>query len=329
MDLNMKIIKTGSIVEDVPKGAVLSIGNFDGVHLGHRQILTTARRLADAKGARLAVMTFDPHPAAILHPERAPGMLTSADCKAQLLEAAGVDVLIVVTDSLQLLNMSPTEFVDQFLMKHMAPCAVVEGPNFTFGYGRSGTVETLRELGDRKGFEVMEVPFTKISLPDERREMTCSSSAVRRFLEGGQVAQAAKVLGRNYRLLGTSIPGRGIGRALGFPTANLMPEPQVIPAEGVYAGYVVIAEDPESLCQGGRKRPAAFSIGRAKTFITDHPLLLEAHLLETNVEPLYGKRMAMEFVEMIRCQQRFESPEALKEQIAKDCQQALSILQNQ
>lgn len=325
----MKIIQTSSEIENAPRGAVLSIGNFDGVHLGHREILDSARRLADEKQTALAVMTFDPHPAAILHPERAPGVLTLPVCKARLLESLGVDVLIVLTDSLQLLNLSPRDFVDQFLMKYLSPCAVVEGPNFNFGYGRSGDVRTLRELGTQRGFEVREVPFVKLALAEDPQETVCSSSAIRQLLESGRVDQAARMLGRSYRLIGRTVPGRGIGRSLGFPTANLMPEPQVIPAEGVYAGYVVVADSPDPLCRDGQRRPAAFSIGRAKTFITDHPLLLEAHLLKPPEESLYGKYMAMEFVEMIRSQHRFESAEALKEQIARDCQKARAILQDQ
>ena len=325
----MKIVQTGSDIEQVQKGTVLTIGNFDGVHLGHQQILRAARQLADERKTELAVMTFDPHPAAILHPERAPGLLTPLACKSRLLESMGVDLLIVITDSLMLLNLSPKDFVDRFLMKHPAPCAVVEGPNFTFGYGRSGDVHTLRELGQQRGFEVVEVPYTKIPRLDQTQDIICSSSVIRQCLERGQVDQAAAMLTREYRLIGKTVPGRGVGRSLGFPTANIISENQIIPAEGVYAGYVVVADDPDSPCVGGIKRPSAFSIGRAKTFISDHPLLVEAHLLEPNVESLYGKYLAMEFVKLIRTQRRFESPEALKEQITKDCQAVLSILEDQ
>lgn len=321
----MKIIRD-TLEQAGVRGAVVSIGNFDGLHLGHRRLLDTARRLADERGVPLVVVTFDPHPAMILHPERAPGVLTPTACKEKLLEALGVDRLILITDSLRLLNLSPKDFIDEFLMKHLAPCALVEGPNFTFGYGRSGTTQTLRELGAQRGFEVHEVGFLKVTLPGEGEEKVCSSTAIRRLLQGGQVENAARMLGRNYRLIGRTVPGRGIGRSLGFPTANIQPDRQIIPDEGVYAGYAVVADRPEDLCTGGSLRPAAFSIGRAKTFITEHPLLLEAHLLDGPVGSLYGKCLAMDFVRRIRSQQRFESPEALKRQIEKDCCEIRSIL---
>lgn len=322
----MQIFTDRQQIHKTPKGSILTIGNFDGVHRGHQEILRTARRAADQHQTVLTAMTFDPHPAAILHPERAPGVLTPLPLKAWLLESCGVDFLIVIRDSMALLNLSPKDFVERFLMAHLAPRAVVEGPNFHFGYGRSGTLKTLRDLGSRHGFEVMEVSFAQIASEDDRRSMVCSSSQVRRLLEKGQVARAARILTRPYRLVGKTIPGRGIGRKLGFPTANLDPAGQIIPSEGVYAGFVLAADTLEGVCRGQARRPAAFSIGRAKSFVTDHPLLLEAHLLESEVEDLSGRYLAMDFIEWIRHQQRFESQEALKAQIRRDCQTAQKIL---
>ena len=322
----MQVLIDRERIEQAPKGTVLTIGNFDGIHRGHQEILRAARQAATAHKTTLTVMTFDPHPGMILHPERAPGVLTPLPLKTWLLDAHGVDTLIVIGDSLSLLNLSPKDFVDQFLMAHLAPKAVVEGPNFSFGYGRSGSVQTLRALGAQHGFDVIEVPFTQFQFANDSRSGVCSSSLIRELLEKGQVGPASRLLTRPYRLIGRTIPGRGIGRTLGFPTANLDPAGQVIPAEGVYAGYVLAAESFDGVCRGQARRPAAFSIGRAKTFVTDHPLLLEAHLLESDVEDLSGKYLAMDFVEWIRGQQRFELRESLKTQIGIDCEKARAIL---
>lgn len=322
----MKILSETDSFGGAPKSTVLTIGNFDGVHRGHQAILKAARQAADRLGVPLTVMTFDPHPATILHPDRAPGVLTPLPLKAHLLQAFRVDTLVVIQDSLKLLNLSPKEFVDTFLMTRLAPKAVIEGPNFTFGYGRSGTLQTLRELAAQRGFDVLEVPFTQINLHNDRRTVACSSSLIRDLLDKGQAAQAAEILTRPYRLLGKTIPGRGIGKTLGFPTANLNPSGQIIPSEGVYAGRVLVADTYEQICRGSACRPAAFSIGRAKTFVTDHPLLLEAHLLEDKVEDLGGKFMAMDFIRWIRGQQRFDSRQALIEQIRQDCRTAGDIL---
>lgn len=322
----MKIFSNAELNNQIPKGAVLTIGNFDGVHRGHQAILRTARQAAERAGCPLLAMTFDPHPAVVLHPEQNPAVLTPLPLKAFLLETFQVDILIVLRDTLHFLNQSPKDFIDLFLMAHLAPRIIVEGPNFTFGYGRSGTLQTLRQLGSERGFEVIEVPYERVTLNQDRRNIICSSSQIRRFLEEGKVGCAAQLLTRPYRLIGKTIPGRGIGKTLGFPTANLNPIGQIIPSEGVYAGYALAADSYDQVCRQPARRPAAISIGRAKTFVTDHPLLLEAHLLETNVEDLSQKFLALDFIEWIRNQQRFKSREDLVRQISLDCEKAREIL---
>jgi len=322
----MKIFDSLESLENLEKGCVLTIGNFDGFHLGHQDIVSTVKcASANLSGIQTAVMTFDPHPVSILHPEKAPGVLTSIDQKISLFENAGVDSLIIIKDSLSLLNLSPHDFIDQFLMKTACPKVLVEGPNFNFGYGRSGNLDTLRQLGSLRGFEVIEVPFRLVNLND-RRAIKCSSSLIRIDLEDGNVKDAAAMLSRPYRLIGQTVKGRGIGTQLGYPTANMDPHKQVIPAEGVYAGYVAVVDSPDQAVTATAKRPAAVSIGRAKTFLTDHPLLLEAHLLEENVEDLTGKYLAIDFIDKIRNQKRFENHELLKDQIKKDCKKATQIL---
>jgi riboflavin kinase/FMN adenylyltransferase len=322
----MRIIEDHQAISGLPKGMVLTIGNFDGVHRGHQAIITAARQIARDKQTQLAAMTFDPHPGVLLHPERAPGILTPLAMKALLLESLSVDVLIVIKDSLKLLNLSPEDFVDQFLMENLSPSVMVEGPDFNFGYGRSGTINTLREFGKTRNFDVVEVPFVDVSVDNESETEKCSSSSIRQLLQKGRPRPAAQVLGRPFRLVGKTVGGRGVGGQIGFPTANIESTAQVIPAEGVYAGYVVVGDCLEDVAFGGLRRLAAISIGRAKTFLSDHPLLLEAHLLEDNVEDLRGKWLGFDFMRFVRHQQRFETKEDLKKQIQKDCDKALNYL---
>lgn len=324
----MKIIDSTDSIKSMQKGCALTIGNFDGVHLGHAAIIAAAKKAKHHHSAtELAVMTFDPHPVAILHPERAPKTLTPRSIKHHLLAQLGVDTLIIIRDTYNLLNLSPADFVDQFLVKNIAPKVVIEGPNFNFGYGRSGTIETLRTLAKEKGFEVVIVNPANVTLADAATAM-CSSSLIRSLIENGKMQDAAIALGRYYRLIGCTVKGRGIGTSIGFPTANIGPVEQIIPAEGVYAGFVAIANNSPDAAASTQKLPAVFSIGRAKTFITDHPLLLEAHILQPQVENLYGKWLALDFVKKIRNQRRFSDHEKLTKQIKNDCQKANKILTN-
>lgn len=322
----MQVIDNQNLMQTLPKGLVLTIGNFDGVHRGHQNVLNTARALAKERGTKVAAMTFDPHPAALLKPDAAPGILTPLPMKKLLIESLGIHYLIVIKDSLKLLNMAPEAFVREFLAGQIAPSVVVEGPDFTFGYGRSGSIETLRQMAASYGFEVMEIPYNEFRDLSSSVSEKCSSTAIRQLLEEGDARLAAQVLGRPYRLVGKTIPGRGIGRQLGYPTANVDPIGQVIPAEGVYAGYVVVGDRLEEVVFGGLRRPAAISVGRAKTFSSDHPLLLEAHLLENKVESLSGKWLGLDFMRFLRHQQRFDDKEQLKTQIARDVERAERML---
>jgi len=321
----MRIIEAISELERIEKGGVLTIGNFDGVHLGHQQILTAAKQIAAERKTQLIVMTFEPHPAVVLHPEKAPGVLTPLTLKKHLLTQFGVDCLIILKDSYRILNLSPAAFVEEFLVKNVQPAVVVEGRDFNFGYGRSGNVDTLKDLGTKFGFEVTVVASKEIKPADGKNEKV-SSTLIRHLLHKGKVADAAGALGRYYRLSGETIPGKGKGKKLGFPTANINPAKQIMPAEGVYAGLVEIADSEEQLCGSEQKIPAALSIGRAKTFISGRPLLVEAHILGRETGDLYGKWLAMDFVKRIRDQQRFDSEAKLSVQIAKDCEKVKDAL---
>ncbi|OQA02360.1 MAG: Riboflavin biosynthesis protein RibF [Planctomycetes bacterium ADurb.Bin401] len=321
----MQFIDKFDDIDDKIKNCCLSIGNFDGFHRGHQEIIQVAQKVSHQIGnCPVAVMTFDPHPAAILHPERMPRVLTPLPLRAALLESAGVDYMIVLKDTYQMLTLSPNDFVENFLMAYVAPKAVIEGDDFHFGYGRSGDVKVLEQLGKTHNFKVVVVEAQNLSFDSVTTRI--SSTMIRHLLHNGDVANACRALGRPYRLMGNVIRGRGKGKELTFPTANIDPHDQIIPVEGVYAGYVSLADSIEELVKTNQKLPAVFSLGRAKTFVSDHPLLIEAHLLNKEVGDLYGKSLAMDFVDFIRTQQRFESEQKLKEQIEKDCRVAGNIL---
>lgn len=322
----MKVLKSLSEFGRIRKGCVLTIGNFDGVHVGHREILRTARALAGDHGAEMVVMTFEPHPVAILHPEKAPGVLTPLPLKLDLLRDYADNCVIVLRDNRKLLELSPEDFVDQFLVAGFAPRFIVEGHDFHFGSGRAGDIETLIRLGREKGFEVVVVEPRQMTLP-MGETIRVSSTVVRYMVESGHVGDAAVALSRPYRLLGPIVSGRGRGRELGFPTLNLATPNQVIPAEGVYAGFVAIAEDPASLPPRSERRPAVFSIGQIRTFEEEHPLLIEAHVLDETLGDVVGRWMVMEFVRHLRHQHKFGSPEDLAAQIARDCDQARAVLE--
>lgn len=311
----------------VKKGCVLTIGNFDGVHLGHQEIFNTARRIARERGTEMVVMTFEPHPVAILRPEKAPGVLTPLSLKLHLLEEYADNCIIVLEDNKHLLSLSPEAFVDEFLMATIRPSVIVEGDDFHFGAARAGDVKTLARFGQEKGFDVVVVPPRQIEVASTSQFLRVSSTIVRFMLEGGHVAEAAAALSRPYRLIGPIVSGWGRGRKLGFPTLNLRTPRQILPAEGVYAGLVQTADSEHNLFVEPRRIPAVFSIGQARTFGDEHPLLIEAHLLIEGVGDMTGRWMAMDFVERIRSQHKFGSPEELVAQIAKDCKAARAILE--
>jgi riboflavin kinase/FMN adenylyltransferase len=322
----MKVLRGPADFEQVPKGWVLTIGNFDGVHVGHQEILRAARQLARTRGTEMAVMTFDPHPAAVLHPEKPTGVLTPLPLKLHLLKNYADHCIVVPAGDHGVLSLSPEAFVDDFLMATFRPAVIVEGDDFNFGAARAGDVNTLRQLGEDRGFTVVVVPPRQIQLAATRQNIRVSSTMIRYMLESGHVEDASAALSRAYRLMGPVVRGYGRGRKLGFPTLNMQPPGQIIPAEGVYAGFVELADQPQRLLEQQRHLPAAFSIGEAKTFADQHPLLIEAHVLTEKLADMTGKWMAMDFVQRLRGQHKFSTPEELIAQIAKDCEAARAAL---
>ena len=321
----MKVIQTISQFQHIPKGCVLSIGNFDGVHVGHQEILRVARQAAEKNDAELIVMTFEPHPVAVLHPEMAPGVLSPLDIKKYLLAQCGVDKMIVLRTNRELLSLSPEDFAGRFLFENIEPSVVVEGDDFNFGAERAGTIDTLKKLAAERNFEISVVAPKKVKL-STGQSVRVSSTVIRYMLEGGHIADAAVALGRPYRIAERIMPGRGVGVKLGFPTLNMKKPKQVIPAEGVYAGFVKIGQVIDDALKSKEKIPAVYSIGQARTYGDDFPLLIEAHLLIEGVGDLIGHYMTMDFIQHIRNQHKFKTPEDLSKQIAKDCQYAKMIL---
>jgi riboflavin kinase / FMN adenylyltransferase len=321
----MEVLRTVSELGQLPAGCVISIGNFDGVHLGHRQILQTARRIASQMNVPLAAMTFEPHPAAILHPGKTPGVLTPLLIKTFLLQCLSVDYLLVLKDTASLLMLSPADFVDKFLIKDVRPIALVEGDDFNFGANRAGNIDTLKQMARPNGFKVVVAPPKLVRL-STGQSVRVSSTTIRYMLQSGCVADAAVLLGTHYRLIGQIIPGKGIGKELGFPTLNMQMPSQIIPQQGVYAGFVLLGQTEDDVCRWDNCLPAVFSIGQARTFGDQHPLLIEAHLLDPKADNSTGQWMAMDFVDRIRPQYKFKSPTDLANQIGKDCLSAKQIL---
>ncbi len=321
----MKIIDNISGIGKIQKGCVLTIGNFDGVHIGHQEILKTAGKIARQKKTALAVMTFVPHPLFVLNPAKAPGILTPLEHKEHLLSQMGVDYLILLSSTIELLALSPNDFVDRFVVRNIKPSVLVEGDDFNFGAGRGGNINTLKDLGKEKGFDVIVIASAVAKIRDGMT-VEISSTMIRMMLAQGRVADAAIELGRPYRLIGKIVCGRGVGRRLGFPTLNIDNPDQVVPSAGVYAGFVGTADTEDVLFKSNRRIPAVYSIGKAETFGNDYPILIEAHLLIENVGDLAGKWLAMDFIERIRGQRKFANEKDLSAQIAKDCKTAEKLL---
>lgn len=285
------------------RGGVLTVGNFDGVHVGHQEILRRAR----LRGRPVIVLTFDPHPIAVLRPGAAPPALTTPDERAERLLACGAGGVAVIETDAAFLARSAEEFVEQVVLGQFAPRAMVEGISFRFGHDRVGTMHTLAALLAGHGVVLETVEPVRLRLPDEPAECEISSSLVRRLISSGRVAAAAAALGRPHALSGRVVGGAGVGRTLGFPTINLDATGGLVPGDGVYGGVATI---------GARRCVAAISIGSRPTFGGAHRVV-EAHLLDAGGE-LSGSAVRLAFHIRVRDQARFDSPAALAQQIAAD-----------
>jgi len=301
---------------------VVVIGVFDGVHRGHQALVDRAVRRSlepgDSGAREVIAVTFDPHPAAVLRPERAPLMLTNVDRRSDLLRAAGADEVAVLRFDPDFSRLSPTEFVDRLIddvLDGRTVDAIVAGSNFRFGKGAVADVSALRAIGAERGFEVDEVALVTERFPDAP-DVVWSSTFVRSSIAAGDVAGAARVLGRPHRVEGVVVRGEQRGRELGYPTANVDIEPGVaIPGEGVYAGWLI---------DETQRWPAAISVGTNPQF-DGTVRTVEAYALDRMDLELYGHHVAVDFVEFIRGQQVFDSVDGLIEQMAQDVAEAARL----
>jgi riboflavin kinase / FMN adenylyltransferase len=307
--------------------SVVTIGNFDGVHRGHQQVLSQLIRTARLNSAKSVAVTFDPHPALIHRPESAPELIMGLHDKLQALGELGLDAILVMKYSLELASLTPEEFVGSVLVDSLHASHVVIGHDTRFGKGNSGDLNTMQELGERFGFEVLVISeFGSEGFPlhdDGGTDRRCSSTWVREALREGDVDTAAAVLGRAHRMRGEVVHGAARGRDLGFPTANLSSDASgLIPADGIYAGWLVD--------EAGTRWPAAISVGSNPTF-DGVSRQVEAHVIDRPEEriedfDLYGQTVVVEFVTRLRGMVAYRGPEALVEQMRQDVLQTHDIL---
>ena len=310
-------------LSQIPAGygpSVVTLGNFDGVHKGHQAVLATVverARQYGSDGARAVAVTFQPHPVAVLHPERAPQIITAPHQRLELLAATGLDAVLVMEFTREFAQWTPERFVVEVFVKALGARLVVVGEDTRFGVRNSGDVGTLRRLGAEHGFEVL-------TLADIGHGGRWSSSRVRGLLNSGDVAGASDILGHVHRVSGEVVHGDHRGRQLGYPTANLSQESAgLIPADGVYAGRLIrpsrSERDPEHAL------PAAISIGTNPTF-EGTQRRVEAYVLDRTDLDLYGENVVLEFVERLRPTEKFDSIDALIRQMADDVERARTVL---
>ncbi|XRQ03545.1 bifunctional riboflavin kinase/FAD synthetase [Actinomadura welshii] len=294
--------------------SVVTIGVFDGVHRGHQRIVGTAVEEARRRGLRSVVITFDPHPDEVVRPGTHPPVLAGTKRRVELLEGLGTDAVLVVPFTLELSRMAPDDFVQSVLVDRLHAAHVIVGEDFRFGHKAKGDVALLRELGDK-------YDFTAEGMPLVANDDTISSTYIRERIEAGEVEAAARALGRPHRVEGIVVRGHQRGRALGFPTANLETPPHsAIPADGVYAGRLVCDSDryPDF------SWPAAISIGTNPTF-DGVERTVEAYALDRDDLDLYGEHMAADFTTRIRDTLKFDSVEALIDQMHRDVDEIREI----
>ncbi len=293
---------------------VLIIGNFDGVHLGHRAVVRRARAVADRDGLRVVAATFDPHPMAVLRPEHAPLTLTDVEHRAVLLGEAGVDDVFVIPFSREIAAWTPQEFIDRVVVEGLHAAHVIVGGNFRFGARASGDVAFLTEAGRRQDFEVE-------GLELDGGPQVWSSTYVRTCLAAGDVEGAAEALGRPYAVTGNVVRGDQRGRELGYPTANVPTQGRAVPADGVYAGWLRRLDEP-----GSDPLPAAISVGTNPTFEGERDRRVEAYVLDRTDLDLYERPVEVSFVARIRGMVRFEGVEALIATMAQDVERTRGML---
>ncbi len=303
----IEIIRDLSALQRYPR-PVVTLGKFDGVHLGHRAILQTAIERARAAGTSPLALTFEPLPATLLSPKRAPRRIVAPADKLKLLEAAGLDAVIVIEFTREFSLLTPEQFASAYLRDKIGVREIVVGHSMSFGHNRAGNAQTMVELGKQFGFGVTVVGPVKIGA------IVVSSSKVREAIAGGDLKTAARLLGRYHFLAGQVVRGRERGHEIGFPTVNLESETECLPPDGVYATRAIL---------DGEARPSVTNIGMRPTF-AEKERSIETHIFDFGGE-LYGRRIKVELIERIRGERKFDSAETLARQIALDITRAKEI----
>jgi len=302
----------------------LTIGNFDGVHLGHKRLIHRVLDFASEHGLTPALLTFDPHPTRVVAPDRAPCLLTNLEQRKQLLHAEGIEYIEVLPFTSETAKLTPREFIEQVVVGKLHARAVVVGHNFRFGNKAAGNVEMLREFGREFGFD------TAVVEPLAWRGVVISSSEIRARIQAGDVSRACRMLGRPYVLEGDVVQGQGVGSKKTVPTLNLSTKAECLPAVGVYItrthdrGARTPACSVHTHVNADRTWQSVTNVGYRPTFGSDDHLTIETFLLE----PLDGatpSTIAIEFLKRLREERKFENPEALKAQILRDVDRALKF----
>lgn len=288
-----------------PRGTTLTIGNFDGIHLGHQKILEQVVLTAGSSNTSSMVLTFDPHPMSVLHPSRAPHLITTVEEKIALIQKSGIDFLLVLRFDQSLSALNGREFVEQILLEHLQLRHIFVGNNFHFGHHRSGNNSLLEQMGLEWNFCVHSLPEVII------RKERVSSTWIRRLIQSGRISLANRLLGRFYSLRGRVVTGKGVGRKLLFPTLNLRPQNDILPKSGVYVTFCRFNQ---------RQFPSVTNIGMRPT-LAGKFLTVETHLLETNLDES-PDRVEIFLMHRLRDEIKFPSLQELKDQIARDCQRA-------
>jgi len=297
---------------------VVAIGNFDGVHCGHQEIIGRVLERAREQGARAIAVTFDPHPVAVLHPERAPKLITPTPEKLRLLGQTGLDAALVIPFTREFSLLSAREFAERVLCGTLGVAEVHEGDTFRFGHDAAAGIEELRALGAKLGFAVVSHGALEV------RGVIVSSSEVRRRIAAGEMEMARALLGRPFAILSTPVRGRGVGTKLTAPTINLAPYRELLPPDGVYVSEVRIGEGADA-----QQCRAVSNVGSRPTF-DGAGFAIETHLLEgpPAVELTEATPIELSFLERLREERRFPSAEALREQILRDVEQAQEYFQS-
>lgn len=311
----MRLYKGISELPEAPKNAVVTIGNFDGVHIGHQEILRSVKTHADKIAGMAVALTFRPHPLVVLKPVAEPHLLNTYEERAELLHEHGMQLVVEENFTREFSNTSPEAFVSDFLVRGLAAKVLYLGYDFTFGKERAGSVETLKRLAEERGIEVHVVP------PKEMDGQAVSSSRIRKAIDVAHVQEAKRCLGRAFFLAGLVWRGDGRGRTIGFPTANLKMAYRRAPKTGVYATRALWR---------GKWYPSITNIGFNPTFIPqvageENPLKVETHFLDFD-ENIYGEEIRVEFHEFIRDEKKFSGADALVTQIRLDVEKARLLL---